>query len=937
MGASADGVATRVPAAYRQPVSVVVAELGSDATRGLTSDDVEQRLRRDGPNRLRAAAAPSWFERVARQLVEPLVLLLLGALAVSLLAWRLEDESGWPIDAMVIAIILITNAALGALQEHRADRAVAELAEMTGRQAIVIRDGQPALIAVADIVVGDLLVIAEGDLIAADARVTRADTLRVAEAALTGESLPVVKAAAALEGEVNVADRVNMVHAGTAAVSGHGQAVVTATAMNTEVGQIAHMLSATKQVATPLEREISAVSRFLGTAVIAIAVVISVVVAMTSSIESFRDLVEVAIIAVAVAVAAVPEGLPAVLSLVLAIGVTRMARRNALVKRLASAETLGSATVICTDKTGTLTRNEMRVEVAVVASGRFDLTALADSVSSIDDCVRTGLVAAAAACNVPLGNAEDGANTDGGLVGDPTETSLVRAAADLALLDHVRTIERLGELPFDADRKRMSVLARGLDPTQPDVQLMVTKGAPDIVLDLCDNELAVDGVVALTKSRREYWKHATAQLASEAMRTLLVASRTVTDDTDLSLDDEANLTVLAVFGIMDPPRAEAAEAIATAQRAGIRVVMLTGDHPNTASSIATKLGIAASGERAVAAAEIDAASESDLIDLLAQNTVFARVTPAHKLRMVQALQSTGHVVAMTGDGVNDAPALKAADIGVAMGLSGTDVAREASDMVLTDDNFATIVEAVKSGRAIFTNVKSFLRYLLSSNVGEVLTIFLGVVFAGLFGIAGNGDNVVAPLTAVQILWINLLTDTGPALALGFDRAHVSSMHRRPRAPGEPVIDAPMQRGIGIVGLTMAIATLLMFDAKRPGGLIEGSSDVVMAQTAAFTVLVLAQLFNCFSARSDRLSAFRGWAANPLLLVAVLVSLGLQIAVVHVPILQRGFGTAALSVRDWLIAAVLASSVLVVSELRKVLERRGAPPNSLIVNHHEVAW
>ncbi len=482
-------------------------------------------------------------------------------------------------------------------------------------------------------------------------------------------------------------------------------------------------------------------------------------------------------------------------------------------------------------------------------------------------------------------------------------------------------IERLSELPFHADRKRMSVLVKGLKADAADALTIVTKGAPDVLLDHCIDELTLDGPVALTAERRTFWLNETAALADQAMRTLLIASRST--EREFALDDssETNLTLIALVGLMDPPRTEVAGAIATAQRAGIRVVMLTGDHPNTATSIASSLGISSTGEAALTGSDIDAVDDARLAELLETKSVFARVAPAHKLRMVQALQDVGHVVAMTGDGVNDAPALKAADIGTAMGQSGTDVAREAADMVLTDDNFATIVEAVQAGRVIFTNVKSFLRYLLSSNVGEVLAIFLGVVFAGVIGLQGDGSEIVAPLTAVQILWINLLTDTGPAFALGVDPGNPHVMDEAPRRPGERVIDGAMQRGIAIVGLTMAAATLITFDAKRPGGLIEGTADVATAQTAAFTVLVLAQLFNCFSARSDTESAFRRWSHNPLLLVAVGVSLLLQVAVVYLPFLQEGFGTTSLSLTDWLMATAVASSVLVASEVRKLFERR----------------
>ena len=932
------GRATAAEPAYQQSVAELALALRTDSVRGLTAKESQHRLMVNGPNTLATPVPPGWATRLLRQFTEPLVLLLIGALVISLLAWYVEDESGWPIDAIVIAVILIMNASLGAFQERRADQAVQALSDMTVGETAVIRDGLTIRVPVHEVVVGDLAVINEGDVIIADARLTTSQSLLVAEATLTGESLPVEKQVEPLPATAPIGDRSCMVYSGTAAVVGHGHAIVTATGMGTEVGQIADMLTSTEPNPTPLEREIARVSRFLGLVVAGIAVVISAAIALSSPVDSMRDVVNILIIAVSVAVAAVPEGLPAVLSIVLAVGVSRMARQNALVKRLASAETLGSASIICTDKTGTLTRNEMQVQQVAVPAGRFDLS-VQPSAEPSDELlateIRHGLLALAVASNVAWGEDSSGAVESDHqqdkpsrplLVGDPTETALVHAAQNFGVSrSELQHVKRIDERPFHSDRKRMSVLVTGLSPDRDLPFTVITKGAPEVIIELCSHELGPAGKAPLTVDRRNYWKAQTSSLADQAMRTLLVASRDQATGTSLASSDEGGLTLLALVGLMDPPRTEAAPAIEIAQRAGIRIVMLTGDHPRTAASIATTLGIDAADQPALTGEDIDRVTDSELSDLLRTNAVFARVAPAHKLRMVQVLQQEGHVVAMTGDGVNDAPALKAADIGTAMGLSGTGVAREAADMVLTDDNFATIVEAVRAGRTIFTNVKSFLRYLLSSNVGEVLTIFLGVLFAGVIGLRSDGVEVIAPLTAVQILWINLLTDTGPAFALGLDPASPTTMERQPRRPGERVIDAAMQRGIAIVGLTMALATLITFDAKRPGGLIEGSSDIATAQTAAFTVLVLAQLFNCFSARSDHRSALQGWRDNPLVLFAVGLSLLLQVAVVYVPVLQRGFGTTALSLTDWVMATAVASSVLFVSELRKFIERRFSKP------------
>jgi len=899
--------------AHSSPVDAVLDALRTNAATGLDHGEAQLRLQQDGPNLIESAPrVPSWL-LLLRQFQNPLVLLLVAAVGVSVSAWMLEGNEGLPIDAIVISLIVVANALLGALQEHRADEAVRALSQMTEGRVNVRRDGILSSLPFSEIVVGDMVELAEGDLVPADARVVTSASLFVAEAALTGESVPVSKHAGPVATDTAMADRTSMVFAGTAVVAGHGACAVTATSLDTEVGHIAAMLIDTEHPPTPLEREIGAVSRFLGVAVVVIAVIISVVIALTSTIDSPSDVVDVLLLGVSIAVAAVPEGLPAVLSMVLAVGVSRMAQRHALVKRPAAAETLGSATVICTDKTGTLTRNEMESQTVVVSSCHVDLPVSEPPSESGQRAVDT-LAAAAAASNAELATT----GSAPGATGDPTEISLLVAAHAAGQKERLESIERLDEIPFDTDRKRMSVLVTGF-PVAGN-RTMITKGAPDVVLDLCSWTMTAAGPVRLSPADRTWWREQIDSLADQAMRTLLIATKDIDPCSDLTAAEEYNLVVLGVVGMLDPPRAGVAEAIATAQHAGVRVIMLTGDHPNTGARIASDLGIQIGEAPVVLGQDIDDLDDEALAQVVAAHSVFARVAPAHKLRMVRSLQGQQHVVAMTGDGVNDAPALRAADIGAAMGLSGTAVAREAADIVLTNDDFSTIVEAIRGGRTIFQNVANFLRYLLSSNVGEVLTIFLGVLFAGLIGLEAEDGVILAPLTAAQILWINLLTDTGPAFALGLDGAE-RVMERPPRLPGSRVIDAAMQRGILIVGLTMAIATLLAFDAELPGGLIEGDGDTATARTMAFTVLVLAQLFNCFSARSDHRTALTEWASNPYLLVAVAGSFALQLAVVYVPPLQRGFATTGLTCRDWLVATAWASSVLLVSEVRKWIERR----------------
>lgn len=910
-----------VSRAWSVDAQAVTSGLDANADAGLTGTEAARRLAEHGPNELEAAPSPSWWSRIIAQFANPLVLLLVGAIVISLIAWQLEDEGGVPLDAIVIGIIIVLNAGLGAVQEERAERAIAALSAMAAGKATVVRDGRRVAVAAREVVPGDVLLVEEGDAIAADARVIASAGLKVAEASLTGESEAVEKGSAAVAADAALGDRTSMLHAGTSAVWGHGRAVVTATAMDTEVGHIATLLSETEQQPTPLEREITAIGRLLGIAVIVISLIVIGVTLLVSEIEEASDVVEVLLIGVSLAVAAVPEGLPAVLSVVLALGVQRMARRNAIMKRLSSAETLGSATVICTDKTGTLTRSEMSVRAVITADDRVELAGVGydptppPDADALPSSVRRALTAAAAASNAAVQHIDDQWEP----VGDPTEAALVVAASRAAREVDADSARR-AELPFSSERKRMSVL---LEDDSFGVGRHLVKGAPDVILERCGAERVGDEDHPLDDARRDWWADRIDDLADGAMRTLAVAARRHETDT-LVEDDEHGLTLLGVFGIIDPPRPEAPAAVAAAHAAGIRVIMITGDHPRTAGQIAADIGIAPLGARVVSGPEIEETPDDQLAEIAASTLVFARVAPAHKLRLVEALQARHEVVAMTGDGVNDAPALKAADLGAAMGTTGTDVAREAADMVLTDDNFATITAAVEQGRSIFHNIRSFLRYLLSSNIGEVFTMFFGVVLASVLGLDGEAA-IVAPLTATQILWINLLTDTAPALALGVDPPEDDLMRRQPRPLGARVIDAPMQHGIALVGFVMAVVTLFMLDLKLPGGLIEGTADLDEARTAAFTVLVLTQLFNCFNARSDLVSAFRHWAANRLLLAAILLSLALQFAVVYLPALNEAFETAPLGFNDWILATVLASAVLWVSEIRKWIRRRSAGP------------
>ncbi|MGH7503277.1 MAG: cation-translocating P-type ATPase [Longimicrobiales bacterium] len=931
--------------AYRRTAATVAAELGTDVRHGLTEEEARRRLEQYGANELAAETPVSAWCRFLAQFQDVLVLLLLLATAVSAVLWVLERESALPYEALAIFAVVLLNATMGFVQEARAEAAVAELSAMSADQASVIRNSERRQIPASQLVPGDLVLIEEGDTVPADARLLESTVLQTAEAALTGESLPVSKVTAPIEEPVALGDRINMVFSGTAATYGRGRAIVTATGMHTEMGRIAGLLKATHDEITPLQQELDRTGKRLGIGVVVIAIVMIGTILLVEDVRTASGVFDVLILGVALAVAAVPEGLPAVVTAVLSIGVQRMARRNAIVRHLAAVETLGSASVIASDKTGTLTKNEMTVRVAVTASGRVTFGgsgyAPAGEVrredgGTVDGPLRLELeraLAAADRANNASVQEQDGRWT---VQGDPTEGALLVAARKAGLL--AATLEarlpRVAEVPFSSERKLMSTIHR--DSERDERLIVFTKGAPDVLLTRCSHEFLGDQVIPLTEDRRQEILRANDSLADDALRTLGVAAHSLPRDA-LPADEhgvsagpptamghasdstpptaserfktvEQDLVFAGLIGMIDPPRPEAAAAVARARSAGIRLLMITGDHPRTAAVIARELGIA-SDERAVTGIALERLPDDEREQMVCDVSVYARVNPEHKLRIVTALKRRGAIVAMTGDGVNDAPALKTADIGIAMGITGTDVSRAAADIVLADDNFASIVAAVEEGRAIFANIRKFLRYLLSSNVGEVLTMFFGVVLAERIGLRAEGNGVVLPLLATQILWINLVTDGPPALALGVERADPDLMDQPPRPPTESVITPRMWRGIAFVGTIMAAGTLLVLDLSLPGGFFEGSGDLPHAQTMAFTTLMLFQIFNVLNVRSDTRSAFTDLFTNRWLWAAILLSLALQVLVLYVPLLQQAFGTVSLSARDWLVCSAVASSVL----------------------------
>jgi Ca2+-transporting ATPase len=922
--------------AYQATAAEVLAAFASDARRGLTQQEAGARVARYGRNELAAEKTTPAWRRFLEQFQDVLVLVLLIATAISATLWFIERESALPYEAIAILAVLLLNAIMGYVQQSRAQQAVAALQRMSAPKASVVRDGAQQSIPATELVPGDIMLVEEGNTIPADARLLHSVALQTAEAALTGESLPVTKDADAIAAEVPVGDQNNMIFAGTSVTYGNGRAVVTATGMETQIGRIAQLLNETTVETTPLQKELARVGKLLGIIVVGIAIVMIATIIVVENVRGLSAILDVLIFGVALAVAAVPEGLPAVVTAVLSLGVQRMAKRNAIVRHLAAVETLGSANVIASDKTGTLTKNEMTVRAIVTASGRVNLSGTGyspegdivhegagdDSKAAIDGALRTELRRALA-----VGDQANNAvlQERGGywsVQGDPTEGALIVAARKAGLESDAltRRFQRIGEVPFSSDRKLMTTIHT--DAEQDHQILVFTKGAPDVLLERCSHELVGENARPLDAARRADIRNRSQQLAGEALRTLGVAYRSLPPgaskrgETDERLEQE--LIFAGLIGMIDPPRAEAKEAVALAKAAGIRPMMITGDHPVTAAVIAAELGVCDEcGVRT--GSELEKMTDDALRATVPETSVYARVSPNHKLRLVRALQQTGAIVAMTGDGVNDAPALKTADIGVAMGITGTDVSRQAADIVLADDNFATIVAAVEEGRAIFANIRKFLRYLLASNMGEVMTMFFGVLLSERLGLsASESGTIVLPLLPTQILWINLVTDAAPALALGVDPSDPDVMMQRPRQRSESVITRSMWAEVLLSGTIIAAGTLLVLDANLPGGFIPGSGGISHARTMAFNTLAFFSIFMVFNARSEKRSAVVGLFSNKWLWGAVTLSLVLQAVVIYVPFLQQAFSTAPLSAREWLVCAAVGSSVLWLRELTKAV-------------------
>jgi len=890
----------------------VARRLGTDLQRGLSQEEAARRLEQFGPNELAEKPRPSMWALLLSQFNNFLIIILLVASVISILL-------GEFIDAGAIIAIVILNAVLGVIQESKAEEALAALKKMAAPEAHVIRDGHLISIPAREVVPGDLVVLETGNYVPADVRLVESANLRIEEASLTGESVPAKKdARAILPADAPLGDRQNMAFMGTLVTYGRGRGIVVATGMQTQIGRIAAMIQEVEEEATPLQQKLDQLGRWLGIA----ALVICGVIFLAGVLRGISVL-EMFMTAVSLAIAAVPEGLPAVVTICLALGMQRMIQRHALIRRLPAVETLGSATVICSDKTGTLTQNEMTVVQVWADNTLLNVTGegyrpegeFMDRSEVVDprgypavDLLLRGMLLCNDARLEAVEASDNGGRPSWRIAGDPTEGALVVLAAKAGYWkDEMERLQpRLAEIPFDSGRKRMTTI----HPNERGKYIAFVKGAPDIVLQHATH-IYVDGTVReLTDFDRERILEVNASLASNALRVLALAYRELDELPAEPTPElvEKDLVFVGLVGMIDPARAEVRDAIRVARQAGIRPVMITGDYPNTAVAIAKDLNLLRPQGKVLTGAELDRISDEELVRIVEDVDVFARVSPEHKMRIVEALRQRGHIVSMTGDGVNDAPALKRADIGVAMGITGTDVSKQTADMVLTDDNFASIVAAVEEGRIIYSNIRKFVFFLLSCNVGEILVIFLATI-AGL----------PLPLTAIQLLMLNLLTDGAPALALGVERGDPDTMERPPRPVNEPVINKEMLIGIAVQAVAITAATLTAFLI----GLRAFPDNLAGAQTMAFATLSLSELFRAYTSRSERYSVFAiGIFSNKYMQYAFLTSLAILLAIIYVPVLDPIFDTAFLGWEHWAEILPLVLIPAVAAEITKWFLRQG---------------
>ena len=868
---------------YLKSADEVFADIGSSAN-GLTSAEAQTRLEKNGKNKLAEAKKPSVIKKFFAELADPMIIILLIAAAVSGVTAALQNESFT--DVFIILAVVLINAVLGVVQESKAEKAIEALQKITAATSKVLRDGRPVTVKSEDLVVGDVVLLEAGDAVPADCRLIEAASLKAEESALTGESVPVTKCAEKLcadgEKDVPLGDRKNMVYMGSSVSYGRGVAVVTAVGMDTEMGKIAGALAAAKDEDTPLQKKLNQLSKILSVLVLGVCVVVFAVdILRIVPNVTFDALLKTFMVAVSLAVAAVPEGLAAVVTIVLSMGVTKMSKRNAVIRKLPAVETLGCTQIICSDKTGTLTQNKMTVVER----------------SSDDEKL---LATAMAVCS----DAKEGEN--GEAVGEPTECALVNDAISLGLTDSINGYKRIGEAPFDSMRKMMSVVVENGGHI-----VQFTKGAPDEVLKHCTHYLENGEELPMTEKVREKILAENKRMADKALRVLCAAKKehkekpANTEPAEL----ENDLCYIGLSGMIDPIRPEVKAAIAECREAGIRPVMITGDHKDTAVAIAKELGIITDASQAITGAELDDISDEDFAERVKDYSVYARVQPEHKVRIVKAWRALGKVTAMTGDGVNDAPSIKNADIGVGMGITGTDVTKNVADMVLADDNFATIVSAVEEGRRIYDNIRKAIQFLLASNLAEVLSVFAASLL---------GFTILNP---VHLLWINLITDCFPALALGMERGEADAMKRPPRDSKDGIFSNGVGTGVAIQGLFIALLTFVSYFV---GHFMEaGKWEITESpdgMTMAFLTLSLVELFHAFNMRSRERSVFtikkqNGWLWGSLLLAFVLTS-----AVIFVPAFATAFGFETISLNEFAVALALAVAIIPLVELEKLIAR-----------------
>ena len=917
----------------------VAETLMIDPAVGLSPSEAKARLATYGPNELAEQPRPGFWQLLLGQFNNFLIMILIVSAVVSLLL-------GEVVEAGAIMAIVILNAVLGVIQESKAEEALAALQKMAAPDAQVLRGGHRIIIPSRELVPGDIVFLEAGNYVPADLRLVESVNLKIDEASLTGESVPVEKVAdAKLSEDVSLGDRVNSAFMGTTVTYGRGAGIVVGTGMQTQIGLIAEMIQSYEDEPTPLQRRLDQLGHWLGWASLGICGVVFVEAIIQDTnlslivsqgvvpylAQARQQIVDLFIVAVSLAIAAVPEGLPAVVTINLALGMREMVQRHALIRRLPAVETLGSATIICSDKTGTLTQNQMMAVRLYVANLRLDVSGVGyqptgefthygDPANPHDNSEMMDLLTGSLLCSdarLDQTTSEDGSEDGNGryrIVGDPTEGAMVVAAAKAGLWreDQEKRLPRVAEVPFDSDRKRMSTIHRldGQDRERGNgaEYIAYVKGAPDVMLPFCDT-LLEDGVdVPLTTGRRQHIENTIRDLGREGLRVLSVAYRHLDRLPEkVSAEEvERNLTLIGLVAMIDPARPEVAPAVEQARIAGIRTMMITGDYPDTARAIAQEIGLLRPGGEVISGAELGDLSDEQLAERIENVDVFARVSPQHKVRIVEALKARDHVVAMTGDGVNDAPALKRASIGVAMGITGTDVSKETADMVLTDDNYASIVSAVEQGRIIYSNIRKFVYYLISCNIAEVMVIFLATL-------AGSPP----PLTAIQLLWLNLLTDGAPAIALGLEKGDPDIMEQPPRPVREPIINRLMRAGI--VVQTIAITAVVL--AAYYIGWAWDPADLSLARTMAFVTLSASELVRSYTARSERASLFRlGVFSNKYMQYAVLASISLLLIVVYVPFLRPVFDTVPLGIREWTLVLPLLLVPGIAAEMTKAFVR-----------------